>query len=40
MRAYYIKYCSILNWVAKEAKRQDCCRLVVELDNQTKAIGI
>jgi hypothetical protein len=32
MRAYYIKYCKILNRVIIEAKRQHYCRLIEKSD--------
>jgi hypothetical protein len=36
MREFYIKYCTILSRVIKEAKRQHCCRLIAKSDNQIK----
>jgi hypothetical protein len=35
-RAFYIKYCKILNNVIKEAKKQHYCRLIAKSDNKIK----
>jgi hypothetical protein len=35
-RAFYIKYCKILNNVIKEAKKQHYCRLMAKSDNKIK----
>jgi hypothetical protein len=40
MRAYYIKYCKILNTLINEAKRQHYSRLTAKLDNQIKTWNI
>jgi hypothetical protein len=37
-RAFYIKYCKILNNVIKEAKKQHYCRLIVKSDNKIKTM--
>jgi hypothetical protein len=37
MRAYYIKYCKILNRVIKVAKRQHYCGLIAKSDNKIKS---
>jgi hypothetical protein len=35
-RAFYIKYCKIVNNVIKEAKKQHYSRLIVKSDNKIK----
>jgi hypothetical protein len=37
VKAFYIKYCKILNKVTQQAKRQHCNRLIAKPDNKIKA---
>jgi hypothetical protein len=37
MRAYYIKYCKILDRVIKETKKKYYCRLIAKSNNKIKA---
>jgi hypothetical protein len=39
-RAFYIKYCKIVNRVIKEARKQHYCRLIAKSDSKIKTWNI